>query len=541
MIRRVSLAAIGAACVSFVAAAPAHGAPATALLETTSAAGTDDCPKAAALATVVNDGHRAPRVDARRSRRGGAAGARPGAFRTRWEGIHGDRERRRRARRDAKAHRRRAPMRHARQRGRRPAGPAARLGRRNPGRWRGGDGPCRGCVAASSSAARAGHATTADLAVGGGVAEGLVGGWSPTIGLGGTLAHDRWSARLGGVWLPEKAYDYGPGRVQVGLAFARLALCGSTRVEGSNVTMGLCAQQQVGWLRGRGSGYDVANHERRSAVAGRRRGGRRERTFRPIVRVGGGGGRVRLLRQHRFVVDNLGTGFQSDPWAVHDDARLHDEALVMRARVAIVVLLVALGAAPACAPDESSVGAVNQVDGGARDGRVPWRWWRFRRLDFQNMQALERSGAIGGDRRGGLARWRRRGRRLVGTGSVLGYAWPIPFDDGSPRRLAPIGERLVGVDAAGAVWTTIVSEDAKGHPPTMFACRRPMVRRRCCCRPISPPTSALINQWPTAWCRSAHRHRISRCRGPSVGIRGRATAAVRAVAGLPTAMASPII
>ena len=38
----------------------------------------------------------------------------------------------------------------------------------------------------------------------------------------------------------------------------------------------------------------------------------------------------------------------------------------------------------------------------------------------------------------------------------------IPFDGGPPRRLAPIGERLVSVDGDGALWTAIASEDESG-------------------------------------------------------------------------------
>jgi hypothetical protein len=43
-------------------------------------------------------------------------------------------------------------------------------------------------------------------------------------------------------------------------------------------------------------------------------------------------------------------------------------------------------------------------------------------------------------------------------------AWVIPFDGGSPRRLAPIGTNLISVDASGALWTTIVGEDESGQP-----------------------------------------------------------------------------
>jgi hypothetical protein len=43
-------------------------------------------------------------------------------------------------------------------------------------------------------------------------------------------------------------------------------------------------------------------------------------------------------------------------------------------------------------------------------------------------------------------------------------AWVIPFDGGSPRRLAPIGTNLISVDASGALWSTLVGEDESGNP-----------------------------------------------------------------------------
>lgn len=42
-------------------------------------------------------------------------------------------------------------------------------------------------------------------------------------------------------------------------------------------------------------------------------------------------------------------------------------------------------------------------------------------------------------------------------------AWVVPFDGGPPRRLAPVGNNLVAVDAAGAVWTAITDFDASGR------------------------------------------------------------------------------
>ena len=41
-------------------------------------------------------------------------------------------------------------------------------------------------------------------------------------------------------------------------------------------------------------------------------------------------------------------------------------------------------------------------------------------------------------------------------------AWLVPGDGAPPRRLAPVDD-LFAVDASGALWTTIVSEDDSGH------------------------------------------------------------------------------
>ena len=315
MIRRPWLTVVGAACASFAAAAPARGAPATAALETTAAADAADCPKAAALAATVNDGLGRTALTPAGA---GAAEGNPVRVVVRFE-------------RAAKGYAATVNVGGGRGGTRKlsDAGPGcATLGNavgvllellldadaETLGDAAAGATPTTMERTAAGSGAAA-HATTAGLAVGGGVAEGLVGGWSPTIGLGGTLAYDRWSARLGGVWLPEKVNDYGPGRIEVGLAFARIALCGSTRVEQSSVTMALCAQQQVGWLRGHGFDYDAANlgADQLWLAAGASivASGAFERSFGWEAEAGV----VRLLRQQRFVIDNLGTGFQSDPWA----------------------------------------------------------------------------------------------------------------------------------------------------------------------------------------------------------------------------------
>ena len=323
-IRRRWLTVVGAACASFAAIAPARAAPATAMLETTAAADAADCPKATALAAAVNDGlGRTALTPAGRDATAAAAASaasagNPVRVLVRFE-------------RAQKGYAANVDVGGGRGGTRKlsDAGPkCATLGNavgvllvllldadaETLGDAAAGATPEATAHTTTGSGAAA-HATTAGLAVGGGVAEGLIGGWSPTIGLGGTLAHDRWSARLGGVWLPDKVNDYGPGRVEVGLAYARLALCGSTRAEQSGVRMALCAQQQMGWMRGHGYDYPGSNDgvdllwlaAGASIVAS----GSFERAFGWEAEAGV----VRLLRQHRFVVGEVGTAFESDPWA----------------------------------------------------------------------------------------------------------------------------------------------------------------------------------------------------------------------------------
>ena len=156
---------------------------------------------------------------------------------------------------------------------------------------------------------------TGKLGVGGGVAQGLVGGWSPAVGLGGTLAYQRWATRLGAVWLPANSNAFGPGRVEVGLAVARLALCVALLGDPSRVSMGVCAQQQIGWMRGRGVDYDagnrVANHLWLATGASIVAGGPLGRSLGWEVELGA----LVPFHQERFAVDNLGAGFRSDPVA----------------------------------------------------------------------------------------------------------------------------------------------------------------------------------------------------------------------------------
>lgn len=290
-------------------AGAAHAAPATARVESTRSRGASDCPDADALAAIVNDGlGRTALVPA------GAAAPAP----TRRIAVSFERA--------AKSYD--ATVRIS----------GANAGTRNLSN----DGPGCGALASAvgmllvvlldseddapagtaSPAQTAGSTTpatiarpiTADVGFGGGVAEGLVGGWSPALGLGGALTYQGWAARLGGVWLPSKTSDYGPGRVEIGLAIARLALCAPALGDRARWTLGLCVQQQVGWMRGRGIDYSdnhVADRLWLATGVAIVAGG-------PLGRSVGWeleAGAVRVLRETRFVIGGVGTAFESDPFA----------------------------------------------------------------------------------------------------------------------------------------------------------------------------------------------------------------------------------
>ena len=315
MIRRPWLTVVGAACASFCGR-PGEGARLRRRRSRARrAADAAECPKAAALAATVNDGlGRAALTPAG----AGAAEGNPVRVVVRFE-------------RAAKGYAATVNVGGGRGGTRKlsDAGPGcatlgnavgvlldatARCGRRDAGRrGRGREaGPTTERRAAGSAAPA--HATTAGVASAAASRKGWSGdGRRPRPRRDARVR--RWSARVGGVWLPEKVNDYGPGRIEVGLAFARIALCGSTRVEQSSLTMALCAQQQVGWLRGHGFDYDAANlgADQLWLAAGASivASGAFERSFGWEAEAGV----VRLLRQQRFVIDNLGTGFQSDPWA----------------------------------------------------------------------------------------------------------------------------------------------------------------------------------------------------------------------------------
>ncbi|HXU01006.1 MAG TPA: hypothetical protein VN903_08445 [Polyangia bacterium] len=305
------LLAIGCGCATLVAGA-AHAAPATAVLETTNAPGATDCPNAAALAAIVNDGiGRVAAVPA-----GAPALAASTRVAVSFE-------------RAAKSYSATVHINGAN-------GGTRKLSNQGPGCGALANAvglllvvvldadadtsaPSEAAVPASSAGAETSRAAsremTADVGVGGGVAEGLVGGWSPTVDLGGTLAYRRWAARLGGVWLPSKSSDFGPGHVDVGLAIARLALCLSTRDDRSRIALGLCAQQQIGWMRGRGLDYNGGNTDANqlwlATGAAIVAGGPLGRTLGWEIDVGA----VLPLREQRFVVDNLGIAYRSEPVA----------------------------------------------------------------------------------------------------------------------------------------------------------------------------------------------------------------------------------
>jgi hypothetical protein len=305
--------AVAAGGFAGMRARPAAAAPATAQLESTNAAGAGDCPDAGRLARMVNDGI------------GRAALAPAGA--------------------DAPA----APLRVGVTFERAGRGYAATVrlgGARDGTRKLSNGGP--GCTALANAvsvllvvvldseaeppgvpADRPDRSTgssggpardlaqagpNADVGIGGGVAEGLVGGWSPTLGLGGTLAYRHWAARLGGLWLPSKTSDNLPGRVDIGLAVARLALCATTGGDRSRVTLAVCVQQQIGWMRSRGFLFGTGNvdSDRLWLAVGPTfvASGGFERSFGWEIEAGA----VRVLRQQQFV-DTFGVAYQADSFA----------------------------------------------------------------------------------------------------------------------------------------------------------------------------------------------------------------------------------
>ena len=312
MIRRRALLIVFAVAggLSGPLAGQAAAAPATAMLETTNAAGADDCPDAAALAAQVNDGLGRPALATTRASTAAPAARIAISFQRAVGGyaasVHIG---------GARGGTRKLTN----------AGPGCRALADAVGMLlvlvldsNDDDGAAASPSASSATAGVSGaagatgdhSALTAAVGAGGGVAEGLVGGWSPAVGLGGALTYGPLSARLGGFWVPAKSHELGPGRVEVGLAAARLALCATAQGDRSQVGLGFCVQQQTGWLRGRGLDYDDNHTVGRlwlaSGVAIIANG--------PLGRAFGWeaeAGMVWPWQQTRFVVGDMGTAFQT--------------------------------------------------------------------------------------------------------------------------------------------------------------------------------------------------------------------------------------
>ena len=314
LLRPVLAAAVG---LCGLVARPARAEPATALIESTKAPGAADCPDAGRLARAVNDGigrvavfpagPEAPAarlqvsVTFERAARGYAATVKLGGARGGTRKLSGGGPGC-----DALANAVGVLLTVVLDSDAGAPGDAAAPG--------GGSAP----TGSTGSAARDGSGVgmNANVGFGGGVAEGLVGGWSPALGVAGTFAYRHWAARVGGLWLPSKTSDTFPARVEVGLTVARLAFCVTTADDHrSRVTLGLCAQQQIGWMRGRGIDFGAAAPplDRLWLATGAAfvASGAFERSFGWEVEVGA----VRLLQQQRFVVDAFGTAYQSDPFA----------------------------------------------------------------------------------------------------------------------------------------------------------------------------------------------------------------------------------
>jgi PA14 domain-containing protein len=97
---------------------------------------------------------------------------------------------------------------------------------------------------------------------------------------------------------------------------------------------------------------------------------------------------------------------------VHDDARFHHEGLVTRRRVSVLVALCSLGAASACAPDESSIGSVLPDEAGLVaayfDGRSferPSGVYRDANIDFERWELNDRIESRGHVARTASIRW----------------------------------------------------------------------------------------------------------------------------------------
>lgn len=89
-----------------------------------------------------------------------------------------------------------------------------------------------------------------------GVTEGLSGSLVPALTIGAdTRVVGPLSLLAGFTWLPGQDFALSPGRVEVQLMYGQLAACASTWKFLGSVRVGLCAQLNVGGIRGKSIGY----------------------------------------------------------------------------------------------------------------------------------------------------------------------------------------------------------------------------------------------------------------------------------------------
>jgi hypothetical protein len=166
--------------------------------------------------------------------------------------------------------------------------------------------------------------TWLSLGAGGGLAEGATGGWAAAFTGTATLRFGaRWAVRAGGTFVPARSSAFGPGVVEVGLGYGRVALCWSPVGRRPRWELALCAQPELGVLTGSGAGYELENHAVR----------------RPWIALGGGAaltgtlvGRLgwdvevtasRPLTEERFVVTSVGTAYASPAVSLMSTVSLH--------------------------------------------------------------------------------------------------------------------------------------------------------------------------------------------------------------------------
>ena len=193
-------------------------------------------------------------------------------------------------------------------------------------------------------------------------------GWSgagrPSLGLGGTLAYQGWAARLGGVWLPSKTSDYGPGRVEVGChRAARAVRAGVRRPRALDAGP---VRAAAGRVDARPRHRLRRQPRRRSTVAGD--GGASIVARGSVGTIGSAGrsrrGAVRVLGETRFAIGGGGIAFATDPYAFMTTLALTTRVSVIRTRATRIALFGCLAAAPACGPvDAAGAASVRRRQG----------------------------------------------------------------------------------------------------------------------------------------------------------------------------------